>query len=71
MFNQENSMTSEESESPPFIIVRLFFELANIEACNQEYSHAESKEIDIVAYLVRQERREEILSLLGTSLGRA
>jgi hypothetical protein len=64
-------MTTEEDESQT-LIVRLFYELASIESCNQDYlSHEHRKEIDSAAYLIRLERREEILRFLGTTMGRA
>ena len=65
-------MTKEEHESQTLTIVRLFYELASIESCNQDYlSHAKPKEIDTVDHAIRLERREEIHALLGTTVGRA
>ncbi|MGA3086964.1 MAG: hypothetical protein ABSD75_00035 [Terriglobales bacterium] len=65
-------MTTKENESPIPGIVRFLEELAAIEYWNQDYlSRTEPGEFDSLAYAIRQERREEILSLLGTTVGRA
>ncbi len=63
---------TETREAPSLNMDALFQELVAIEYWDQEYlRQTKPGDNESLAFALRQERREEILSLLGTTVGHA
>ena len=63
---------TEQKGAPHRTLEGLFDELASLEYSDQDYlRQANPTQVDTLAYAFRQERREEILAALGTSVARA